>query len=210
MPYVSITITSEPRATTDQRAQLIAMVTDALAVTLDKDPATTFVVIEEIDAESWGLGGESVARRRARLQPSPGPHTDAKAVAAVVENYFVGIHRGDVELLRAVFHPEARLWGYAPPHAGSSDLPDRASIRPLDQYLMAVADRDSPHARGEPMNSRILSVQCEGPLALARAFVPMLGYAYLDHLVLVRESGSWRIAHKQFAHRVGWRAGTPR
>lgn len=210
MPYVSIKITSEPKATTQQRAQLIALVTDALVVTLDKDPETTFVVIEDIDTESWGLGGEAVASRRARAQRTPDKPNEAKAVAEVVERYFDGIHRGDVELLRAVFHPEARLLGFAPSDPSMSDLPERAGIRSLDEYLEIVATRLSPQARGEPMNARILSVQCEGPLALVRAFVPMLGYAYLDHLMLARESGSWRISQKQFAHGVGRHVGPVR
>ncbi|XVJ59670.1 MAG: 2-hydroxymuconate tautomerase family protein [Tepidisphaera sp.] len=203
MPYVSIKITSEPKATSQQRAQLISMVTDALAVTLDKDPETTFVVIEEISSESWGLGGEPVASRRARAPRPSAERTDAKAIAEVVEKYFEGIYRGDVALLRAVFHPEARLWGFAPADPAHGELPERVGIRSLDEYLKAVASRVSPQARGEPMNSRILSVSCEGPLALVRAFVPMLGYSYLDHLELVRDSGTWRISHKQFAHGVG-------
>lgn len=210
MPYVSIKITSEPKATTRQREQLIALVTDALVVTLDKDPETTFVVIEEIGTESWGLGGETVASRRARAHSAPGTPNEAKAVTEVVDRYFDGIHRGDVELLRAVFHPEARLWGFAPPDPTSSDLPEKAGIRSLDEYLKIVAARVSPDQRGEPMNSRVLSVQCEGPLAFVRALVPMLGYFYLDHLMLTRESGIWRISHKQFAHRVDRYGGLSR
>lgn len=202
MPYVSIQITSEPRATSEQRARLIALVTDALVVTLDKDPQTTFVVIEEVGAESWGIGGESVHRRRARSQRGTGEAGDAKAVTDVVEQYFAGLHSGDVELLRGVFHPDARLKGFAPPSPDQSQLPDRAGVRTLEEYLAVVAARQSPRALGEVMRSRLLSVQCDGPLAFARALVPMLGYSYLDHLLLTREAGTWRIAQKHFAHGV--------
>ena len=33
---------------------------------LDKDPATTFVIIDEVETDSWGVGFESVTERRAR------------------------------------------------------------------------------------------------------------------------------------------------
>ncbi len=210
MPYVSIQITSEPRATSEQRERLIALVTDALVVTLDKDPQTTFVVIEEVGVESWGIGGESVQSRRARTQRSTGGADDAKAVTEVIERYFAGLHDGDVELLRGVFHPEARLMGFAPANPEQSELPDRAGVRTLEEYLAVVAARQSPRERGEIMRSRMLSVQCDGPLAFVRALVPMLGYSYLDHLLLTREAGTWRIAQKHFAHGVDRYGGTSR
>jgi 4-oxalocrotonate tautomerase len=33
---------------------------------LGKNPATTVVIIEEVEADNWGVGGETVAARRAR------------------------------------------------------------------------------------------------------------------------------------------------
>lgn len=69
MPYVNIQITREG-VTPAQRGDLIRGATDLLLRVLDKDPATTFVVIQEIDIDDWGVGGETVAtlRRRAREQ----------------------------------------------------------------------------------------------------------------------------------------------
>jgi 4-oxalocrotonate tautomerase len=31
---------------------------------LGKDPATTFVVIEEVDTDNWGIGGRTVSELR--------------------------------------------------------------------------------------------------------------------------------------------------
>lgn len=200
MPYVSIKITSEPKATTEQREQLIAMVTDALVVTLEKDPQTTFVVIEEIDTASWGVGGETVTARRARAGRSPNAESDAGAITQAVESYFDGIYRGDVALLREVFHPSARLIGFAPADPNDATRPETPGIRGLDEYLQAVGSRVAPRDRGETMGSRIVSVQRDGPLAFVKASVPMLGYAYTDHLLLVREAGRWRITQKHFVH----------
>jgi len=63
MPYVNIKITKEG-ATAEQKAELIKGVTDLLANVLGKNPATTVVVIEEIGTDNWGIGGQSVTRRR--------------------------------------------------------------------------------------------------------------------------------------------------
>lgn len=65
MPYVNIKITREG-ATPDQKAQLIAGVTALLRDVLGKNPSTTVVVIDEVDTDNWGIGGESVSVRRAR------------------------------------------------------------------------------------------------------------------------------------------------
>ncbi|WP_372005225.1 4-oxalocrotonate tautomerase family protein [Tistrella mobilis] len=67
MPYVNIKITREG-ATAAQKAELIKGVTKLLADVLDKDPAATFVVIDEVDLENWGVGGLPVAEYRKTLE----------------------------------------------------------------------------------------------------------------------------------------------
>ena len=67
MPYVNIKVTKEG-VTADQKAELIKGVTDLLAKTLGKNPATTVVVIDEVDTDNWGIGAESVTMRRQRGQ----------------------------------------------------------------------------------------------------------------------------------------------
>jgi 4-oxalocrotonate tautomerase len=65
MPYVNIKITREG-ATSEQKAKLIEGVTNLLRDVLNKNPATTVVVIDEVDTDNWGIGGESVTVRRKR------------------------------------------------------------------------------------------------------------------------------------------------
>lgn len=65
MPYVNIKITREG-ATAEQKATLIREVTRLLADTLGKNPATTIVVIEEVETDNWGIAGETVTLRRER------------------------------------------------------------------------------------------------------------------------------------------------
>lgn len=61
MPYVNIRIT--PGATQAQKEELIAGATELLVRVLNKNPQTTFVVIDEVEREHWGVGGQSVAAR---------------------------------------------------------------------------------------------------------------------------------------------------
>ncbi len=67
MPYVNIKITDEG-ATAQQKAELIAGATQLLADVLDKNPATTFVVIDEVALEHWGIGGLPVEEYRRAQQ----------------------------------------------------------------------------------------------------------------------------------------------
>lgn len=67
MPYVNIQITREGGTTPDQKAALIRGATDLLRDVLGKAPATTVVVIDEVEMENWGIGGLPVeAYRRAK------------------------------------------------------------------------------------------------------------------------------------------------
>ena len=63
MPYVNIRITREG-ATPEQKARLIQGATQLLVDVLGKNPQTTVVVIDEVDTDNWGIGGETVTARR--------------------------------------------------------------------------------------------------------------------------------------------------
>jgi len=65
MPYVNIRITGDG-ATAKQKAELIKGVTKLLVDILGKNPQTTMVVIDEVKADNWGIGGETVTARRKR------------------------------------------------------------------------------------------------------------------------------------------------
>ncbi|WP_298622606.1 4-oxalocrotonate tautomerase family protein [uncultured Zoogloea sp.] len=64
MPYVNIRITREG-ATAAQKAALIEGVTQLLQDVLGKNRSTTFVIIDEVETDNWGIGGESVTKLRA-------------------------------------------------------------------------------------------------------------------------------------------------
>ncbi|THB81208.1 MAG: 4-oxalocrotonate tautomerase family protein [Desulfobacteraceae bacterium] len=63
MPYVNIRITDE-QVTPEQKKQLIQGATQLLVDVLDKNPATTVVVIDEVNTDNWGIGGQCVTELR--------------------------------------------------------------------------------------------------------------------------------------------------
>jgi 4-oxalocrotonate tautomerase len=71
MPYVNIKVTREG-VTESQKAALIKGVTNLLVNVLQKSPATTMVVIDEIEMENWGIGGLPVEEYRRKGATSSG------------------------------------------------------------------------------------------------------------------------------------------
>jgi 4-oxalocrotonate tautomerase len=70
VPFVNVRITREG-ATAAQKAELIRSITEALVRILGKSPATTFVVIDEVALEDWGVGGVPVDEYRRRSSRDP-------------------------------------------------------------------------------------------------------------------------------------------
>ena len=71
MPYVNIKVTREggPDGTgpsPEEKSRLISGVTELLQEVLNKSPASTFVVIDEVALDDWGIAGRTV--REIRVQ----------------------------------------------------------------------------------------------------------------------------------------------
>ena len=60
IPYVI----GKEAPTSEQKAEIISGVTELLARVLNKNPATTMVIIDEVETDNWGIGGQSVTLRR--------------------------------------------------------------------------------------------------------------------------------------------------
>ncbi|WP_431265018.1 tautomerase family protein [Roseateles chitinivorans] len=78
MPYVNIKVTREGTApgtaatTPEQKAALIRGVSDLLFEVMGKPRHTTFVVIDEVELENWGVGGLPTTEFRRRQAGTPG------------------------------------------------------------------------------------------------------------------------------------------
>ena len=63
MPYINIKVTDEG-VTAEQKEQLIQGTTQLMVDVLNKNPETTFVVIDEINTDNWGIGYDVVTDLR--------------------------------------------------------------------------------------------------------------------------------------------------
>jgi 4-oxalocrotonate tautomerase len=63
MPLIRIEVTREG-VTLQQKQQLIAEATEMMVRVLGKDPATTFVIIDEVETDNWGVAGRTVTELR--------------------------------------------------------------------------------------------------------------------------------------------------
>ena len=65
MPVVHVQITRDGTSR-EQKAQVIAEITETLQRVLGKDPILTHIVIDEIDTDNWGWQGETTTVIRSR------------------------------------------------------------------------------------------------------------------------------------------------
>lgn len=66
MPYINVKIVKG--STTEEKEKLIEGLTKVVSETLHKNPEMTYVVIDEVEADHWGVGGESIKKRRLRQE----------------------------------------------------------------------------------------------------------------------------------------------
>ena len=72
MPYVNVRITDDG-VTAAQKLRVIERITQVLVEELNKNPATTFVVIDEVPTDNWGSNGTSVTEQRKKVAAAAAP-----------------------------------------------------------------------------------------------------------------------------------------
>lgn len=111
--------------------------------------------------------------------------SEFETVMTLVQDYFDGLHYGDVSKLRNIFHPDAFL--QAP-----------GLRRSLEQWLNAVANRPVPDKQGLPYDFKLLSIEIIKDQAVVKLECPLFELAYIDFLGLLKENGRWLIVNKMF------------
>jgi len=81
MPFVHVRLTGP--ITAEQKDRVMRGMTDVLVNELGKNPAMTWVVLEEVSREDWGVNGVSVAtaNKAAAAKPKPVRAAAAKSAA---------------------------------------------------------------------------------------------------------------------------------
>lgn len=112
------------------------------------------------------------------------------AIGKTVENYVVGMTRGDAGLLSEAFHPQAHSIGH---YAGSLEWQGVAEF--------AAACREAAIAQGQPLPPYDLeSIAIAGDTAVVRVVNTWAGERFRDTLTLMQIEGRWTIVAKVFHH----------
>lgn len=112
-------------------------------------------------------------------------------IQPVLDLYFEGVYRGDIEKLKQAFHPQALLFG---------EVNQSPYFKTLQEYLEIVKNRKSPADLGEDLNMEAYGIEVLGKLAIAKARLRMLNYDYRDLLSLLKSGDRWQIVNKSFTN----------
>jgi hypothetical protein len=112
-------------------------------------------------------------------------------ICGTIQNFFLGMHHGDVNRLREALHPEALLWGY---YMGEFY---RQSV---DDWMQELAGMDKPAQSGEPFDMRIVSIDVTGRAATVKTATLYQGLRFTDYLTLTRFDDGWKIVNKGYHH----------
>jgi Putative lumazine-binding len=111
-------------------------------------------------------------------------------IEGALQEYFDGLHHGDTERLRRVFHPQAI-------YASASD--GELVHRTMEEYFPIVDVRPSPASLWETRRDRVVFIEPVGPVtAVARVECSIGPKRFDDVLTLVRIEDRWQIIAKVF------------
>lgn len=111
-----------------------------------------------------------------------------EAVRAATQVYLDALFFGDVEGFRSIFHPQAQLYSATEGKLVSFNV---------DAYMDLVANRPSPHDKGDERQDEILSISVGSPTtAHARVKDVYLPKRFVDELTFVHLEGKWQIVSK--------------
>jgi hypothetical protein len=120
---------------------------------------------------------------------------DADDVLAVMRRYTDAAFRGDVDALRACFHPDAVMSGL---------LGDRLLMGSPEPFFTDIARHPSMESTGAPYEPVVVSVDVLGRVASVRVdetgFFGAASFANWFHL-LKGDDDAWRIVSKAFMTR---------
>ncbi|WP_420603396.1 nuclear transport factor 2 family protein [Flagellimonas sp.] len=112
-------------------------------------------------------------------------------IEQLMNNYFEGIFKGEVDKLESSFHDDVHLYG---------DIKGEDYRKSKNEYLEGVRNRMSPYELKEDFKMRIVGIDVMGKVAMAKVHVPFSGYNYYDYLSMAQINGKWIIVNKIFTH----------
>lgn len=113
--------------------------------------------------------------------------TDEEVITTIINQYFEGLHNGDVSLLNPLFREDCVL-----------KTPDHTRTKLA--WLEDVSSRDVPAKKNFPWNYEIIWIDRCGPQAMVKARCPLPHGDFIDYLGLLKQKGKWRVVNKMYAN----------
>jgi len=110
---------------------------------------------------------------------------DFDSILSVLEQYFRGLHMGDADKLKAIFHEDT--WLKAP-----------GVRRSLSMWLDDVKNRQKPAEIDSPFRFKVLSIDIVKEQAMAKVYCPLFEFHYIDFIGLLKEQEQWKIVNKMY------------
>lgn len=119
------------------------------------------------------------------MQKSQDKSADIDVIESLIEQYFQGLHNGDTDLLKSIFHHDVFL--KAP-----------GNRRSMDQWLSDVTTREAPIKQGRLFDFKVLAIDIVKDQAMVKVQCPLFDFNYVDFLGLLKEQGRWLIVSKMY------------
>jgi hypothetical protein len=115
---------------------------------------------------------------------------DLAKIENIIKIYLDLLYKGDVDLIKSVFHQEA---------TGSSISEGKIISINMEGFRKRVATRESPESIGETRHDKIILIDISSPTtAIAKVECMIMKNHYTDYLSFIKVSEKWGIISKVF------------
>ncbi len=113
-----------------------------------------------------------------------------KKIETTIQTYYDSMYFSDGDLVRKIFHQDAKITGYLNNKLLRQSVEDFASF--VEQQ------KPSPKEKEEKVILEILSLDIEKTTAVAKVRDNYLGMIFIDTLSLIKMENNWQIYNKLF------------
>ena len=115
-------------------------------------------------------------------------HTDLSVLLDLAQTYFDAAHAMDAAKFASIFHRSSSVTKVG----DDGDL----SVTPIETWLAAVRNMQSPQQQGAERHDQILSIDVVGELALVKLKLQIPPRHFTDMLSCLKVNGTWKIGQK--------------